>query len=222
MRTLHLVPVIHSPQEMGEAAEKLNQARHTLMGNAENDRHGKVVAAFWHKIHQWAKGLKGEQVCIYQDSLVDEGELGQKVVDDLAAKGSPNFLLVQMLLSQGARLRKTESLALLQKEHALTMDFFRKTTPFAKLAYAIYARIKRAHLLRQRDRFIAQQINATLKPEEVGVLFIGALHEMTPYLEVDIKVIPFTPLKTVRRYLKTVRRPGNEAELQALIRELTG
>jgi hypothetical protein len=44
-------------------------------------------------------------------------------------------------------------------------------------------------LLDRRDRFIAARINATLEPEEAGIVFIGALHAIAPHLNSDIQVI---------------------------------
>jgi hypothetical protein len=44
-------------------------------------------------------------------------------------------------------------------------------------------------LLERRDRFIASRIDATLEPEETGILFIGALHSVALYLNPDIQVI---------------------------------
>ncbi len=41
---------------------------------------------------------------------------------------------------------------------------------------------KAAALLEARDRFIAGQIDATLRDDENGVLFIGALHKVARFL----------------------------------------
>ena len=43
-------------------------------------------------------------------------------------------------------------------------------------------------MLAERDRFIAQRVNATLPEGGSGVLFIGMLHEVRPGLSPDIEV----------------------------------
>ena len=43
-------------------------------------------------------------------------------------------------------------------------------------------------LIQERDAFIAKAINATLKNNETGLLFIGAAHDVTPLLAKDIEV----------------------------------
>ena len=44
-------------------------------------------------------------------------------------------------------------------------------------------------LLERRDKFIAQRINDTLPPGEVGIIFLGMLHELEPWLAKDIQVV---------------------------------
>ncbi len=43
-------------------------------------------------------------------------------------------------------------------------------------------------LLKRRDRFIAQRIDATLRRGETGLLFLGALHHAVEMLPDTIKV----------------------------------
>jgi hypothetical protein len=46
-----------------------------------------------------------------------------------------------------------------------------------------------AALLEKRDRFIADRINSTLQQGETGILFLGMLHSVQPYLDRDIDVV---------------------------------
>ena len=43
-------------------------------------------------------------------------------------------------------------------------------------------------LLQRRDAFIAQRIHETLLPGETGVIFLGMLHSLEPWLVKDIHV----------------------------------
>jgi hypothetical protein len=44
-------------------------------------------------------------------------------------------------------------------------------------------------LLENRDRYIANRINGTLSSGETGILFMGMLHQVTRYLDSDIRVV---------------------------------
>ena len=43
-------------------------------------------------------------------------------------------------------------------------------------------------LLKKRDKYIAHHINETLCATEIGILFIGMLYKLTPWLGKDIRV----------------------------------
>jgi len=56
-----------------------------------------------------------------------------------------------------------------------------------------HATLNRA-LLEQRDQAIADRINGTLGPEEVGLVFFGMLHSLDRWLATDIRLIrPIDP-----------------------------
>ncbi len=44
-------------------------------------------------------------------------------------------------------------------------------------------------LLERRDRFIAERIDATLKPWQSGIIFLGVLHSLSGKLAPDIEVV---------------------------------
>ena len=50
-----------------------------------------------------------------------------------------------------------------------------------------------AALIQKRDRFMAERIDRTLQPGEIGILFIGMLHSVQRYLARDITVIATRP-----------------------------
>lgn len=75
----------------------------------------------------------------------------------------------------GATLIGTESLTLLLDEFKLLQS------PSRTEAQA-------AALLEARDKFIAKQIDATLSDGEIGILFIGALHQVAQVLPKRIEV----------------------------------
>jgi hypothetical protein len=57
-------------------------------------------------------------------------------------------------------------------------------------------------LLQRRDQFMARRISQTLLAGETGLLFVGILHSVEPWLDQDIRV-----LHPVRQALKGGARP---------------
>ena len=58
-------------------------------------------------------------------------------------------------------------------------------------------------LLQRRDQFIGRRISQTLLAGETGLLFVGMLHSVEPWLDQDIQVI-----RPVRQALKGGDRPS--------------
>lgn len=220
MRTLHLVPIVHSDPDLGEAATQIRLSREALYGPDRLARHEAVVAAFWARVEGRFGREDGATLKLYQDGMVEGGEIGRQVVEELAAKGSPNFACLSRLMAGGAELRKTEELALVKREYDLSLNLVRARSPMQKMWHLLHARFRRPGLLKQRDRFIAQQINTTLTSGEVGVLFIGAAHRVGGHLAADIQVVPFVALRLVQAYLKALKLPGGEEDLRRLAEEL--
>jgi hypothetical protein len=44
-------------------------------------------------------------------------------------------------------------------------------------------------LLKRRDQFIGRRISQTLLPGETGLLFVGMLHAVEPWLDPDIQAL---------------------------------
>jgi hypothetical protein len=118
------------------------------------------------------------------------------IVRDLASRGSKNHQLVVLLVEKGATLEGTEDAALLLEEYNyikaisqpnFLVKKFGKSEEEIKRALEEY-REKSRTLLQKRDDFIAARIDSTLKDGEVGILFIGVMHEVEKKLPDDIQV----------------------------------
>jgi hypothetical protein len=117
------------------------------------------------------------------------GETGVKIVKDAAANGSKNYSIINRLLAKGASLEVAESKELLLKEYYLLSDINKAETPEKQLeSYLAYQKIA-GELLINRDTFVAEQINETLKEGETGIAFFGASHAIVDKLNNDIKVV---------------------------------
>jgi hypothetical protein len=188
-RTLIYCPVIHSVVDLGALGTPVQTATRTAYGADAWRRRVHTVDQMWSEIERLIEGMEldHKRLRLYQDGLpVCEHEL--EIVKEMTYKGSRNHRILMRLYTKGATLMGTESGPLLLQEYKLAK---RLLSPDAgdldgdgRDALQMHAR----ELLRSRDRFIAERINATLAPGEVGILFLGMLHDVTPWLDPDIQV----------------------------------
>lgn len=169
MRRLIWVPILHTAADLGSAAAMTAE------------RHGQDQ---WRKLQQrldrgWdtverkirALALDLRRTRIYQDGLPVTGGPVLQVVTDLAQRGSRNHQLILTLVAAGAALEPTEDLELLRAELQLLQDAKGPASP-----------ARSRQILADRDRYIAQRVSATLLEGETGLLFLGALHNVRPWL----------------------------------------
>ncbi len=178
-RQVWIVPIVHTLADMGSLAPQVAAAR-------APDATG-LIEDFWDQLQNHVLRLEVDfrQVRVYQDSLPECGREVQ-IVEEVARSGSANFRLLRMLMRRGARVEGTESVELLLEEFRLVRQ-----------GIGIERGPERAERLRQlgleRDRYIAARIDETLQAGEVGIVFLGMLHDLPPHLATDIEVrYPFT------------------------------
>jgi hypothetical protein len=187
MRKLIYVPVIHTAVELGSLSEKAAETFRRRHGEAKWREHQTAIGEIWGGIERRLVDLRLElsKTKIYQDGLPICGK-EEEIIRDLAANGSPNHRIVSRLLDGGARLVGTESPALLLAElRALTRCLEAPEAPGGREADE---ERERADLLVARDRFVAARIDETLGEGEVGILFMGILHEVERHLPADVSV----------------------------------
>jgi hypothetical protein len=171
-RSLVYVPVLHSPADMGSLGKSLRPSGDYVV----------QVAQYWERVEAEFRAMRRvwQRVRVYQDGLPDAREdIVARVVADV---DSPNYRLVRWLASRGAVVVGTEDPVLLQEEYELLKASLADAS--ARHAYAVRA----ASLLRERDRYIAARIGATLPSGGTGVLFIGLQHDVAPALPPDVAV----------------------------------
>jgi hypothetical protein len=136
-------------------------------------------------IEQWS--LPFADVRLYQDGLPVCGR-EMEIVTDLAKAGSRNHQLLLRLSKQGATIMGTESAALLVQEYNLIKEILAgrqsaKTAPMDGRLETLSQ-----NLLQQRDQTIGERINSTLRPGEIGLLFLGMLHSVDRWIAKDIQI----------------------------------
>jgi hypothetical protein len=192
MRKLHIIPIIHSRQDLGSLDVPIQDLKNKLLSDSSVRSSQSAVESFWRElrlgIESWQ--IDFDRIVIYQDALPFTGHpeqiIEQKIVCDLAAKGSPNHQLLVWLMERGATLLGTESTELLMKEY----DAVRKSLEDGNRGFEDESNPESGYksLLAQRDLFIANRISSTLQATQLGILFIGMLHRVEDFLDGSIAV----------------------------------
>lgn len=190
MRRLLVLPIVHSRSDLGSLQTVASQAKVAALGEMGAKAAMRSVDEFWSSLAEalLSLNLEYDRVLIYQDGLPQVPnvalQIERQIVDDLARGGSPNHILVKRMLDQGAGLVGTESPELLLREyHTVRRNLTQGYPPEDKPSNS-----DEPSLLEQRDRFIAQRINDTLGQDQVGLLFIGMLHQVENYLPDDFQI----------------------------------
>jgi len=199
MKKLLYIPIVHNKADLGSLSSHLSLEGERKYGVSLWQNHLEQVDKSWDEIEieisERLTKKSFKKVKIYQDGLPVVDEIGIKIVKDAAKNGSKNYLIIDSLLSRGAKLEIAENKELLIKEYHLLSDISKAETPEKQLeAYLTYQKMS-LELLNNRDNYIANQINVTLKDGETGIAFFGAAHEITDKLNKDLKVVVIQKFK---------------------------
>lgn len=182
-RRFLIVPILHTKEDMGNLGNRL----------PTEDGYDSMALKFWEEVKEKVKRYVNgfERVKIYQDGLPDTQEnLVDKILNEVK---SPNYELLRWLKERGAKIFGTEDPKLLKKEY----KFVKKITFEAKTPRTVARqrprllrgeRTEAATLLAQRDAYIAKRIDKTLNKGDLGILFLGAAHQIQNKLPKDIQV----------------------------------
>lgn len=220
MRRLLYVPILHEEADLGSFGRPLARASAVLSGEGRWAAHKETVNRFWDSVGSYLRSLDSGKLRVYQDGLAADGETGRRIVEEAARLGSRNYQLVLELLRGGAHLRKTEDPRLLLQERENVARAMRGDLGSQAGQEAEQYRRERERLAEERDRFIAGTINTTLKEGEVGVLFIGAFHNLLPHLAADISVVLLKSPEKLRAYVGELLLERDERRLGELARYL--
>ncbi|MDP8214991.1 MAG: hypothetical protein P9M10_07355 [Candidatus Euphemobacter frigidus] len=217
MRKLIYVPVIHMSADLGSVARQVDKKGIAGFGEEFWRKHRETISKLWDVIFNYFIDLDVKGFKIYQDGMVADGEVGEKIVEEGVKAGSKNYEIISDLLKRGALLVKTEDFPLVKKERDRIVRIANAGSTGKKLtAYLIY-RLTRDRLLKKRDRYIAERINETLRPWESGILFIGAYHDVIPPLPDNILITEVKETNKVRNYQRLLLRAGkNKEEFEGL------
>jgi hypothetical protein len=183
---------------MGALGESIQRLKLKRLGRRGWERNVSAVDKLWARIEQAVESLvlPCERVRVYQDGLPVCGR-EVEIVTELAKARSRNHQLLLRLSERGATIMGTESSELLVEEYQLVKGVFASgESEIAKRGEA-YQKALKDSLLKRRDQYIARRINDTLRTGETGLIFLGMLHSLGPWLDKDIRVVyPIHPPST--------------------------
>jgi hypothetical protein len=200
MRTLLYVPVIHTSADLGSLAKDVAKRGIADLGEDLWQAHRETVDKFWDCLSKYFGTINLSGMKIYQDGMVAEGEIGEKIVEEGSRAGSRNYELVSGLIIRGAALVRTEDLGLVKEERDRLIAITQARSNIQRLFAFIKYKFIKNRLLDRRDRFIVKRIDETLNQGEAGILFIGAFHNIKKRLPKDINVIEVKDASRVREY----------------------
>ena len=215
------VPVIHTEADLGSAAHVIDLRSASLCGEKRWAQHKAVVSEFWQRVADYLSHIEAADLRIYQDGLLAGGDLGRKIVEAGARRGSKNYEIILDLIKRGAEIRTTEDVSLLKEEYEHISRLTRAKSPAQRTpAYMEYESHK-DRLTNERDRFVARTIDETLSEGEVGILFMGAYHDVISHLAPDIAVEQLKEQEKVEAYFQELMHGRHEGEFEQLAEYLT-
>jgi len=207
MRTLIYVPIIHSSADMGSLAKELKRQIVAVPGENKWQKHTATVNGYWDAIESYFENIKIyiKGIKIYQDGMFAEGEMAMKILEEGIKSGSKNSEIVANLIGRGAILMKTEDFKMVKDEYDGVQAIIKSKTQIRKLLQLLRYKILKPRYLLRRDKFIANRIDETLLPNETGILFIGAFHNIIKKLPKDITVIQLKEISKIQSYQKIIQ-----------------
>ncbi len=200
MRTLTYVPIIHTSADLGSLAEGVTERGLADLGKEIWREHIKTVDGFWDTISFYFDSIEVRGMKIYQDGMVADGEVGEKIIEEGIRSRSKNYELISRLLKRGAILVKTEDFNLVKEERDRLFTIIKARSTIQKLIAFMKYELVKNRLLNKRDRFIAKKIDETLHHGEKGILFIGAYHDIKQKLPKDIQIREIKDTKKIKEY----------------------
>lgn len=172
-RCLIIIPIIH-------AADDMMSLRSSIPRDAKDE---KFALAQWEKVSGYLHRLSPrflEGLKVYQDGLPDT--TANNLDKILAQAQTRNYDVLRWLRLNGAVIMGTERVELLKEEYQFLVARYHAPDEESWAEATLGYLNRRDQLLADRDVYIAQRINTTLGPHEVGLLFIGLGHNIKPLL----------------------------------------
>ena len=115
MRMLIYIPIIHTSPDFGSVSDEVEKLASRAIGEEKWKQFNQLVSDYWNAISKYFDSFEFERgrLKIYQDALMDDKELGIKIIREAASKGSRNHIILLKLIERGGEIVKTEDEKLL-------------------------------------------------------------------------------------------------------------
>jgi len=167
---------------------------------------------YWDEVEQHLGGLEkrlGAVSHLYHEFLLEGGEEGLKVVREMNAHSGAT---VQQRVSLGATLESIEDEAGLTEfmdwSRCLSIGLQSKT-----VFDTIYAAFTESN--QRRNQHIAAQIDATLKDDEIGILFMREGHQVQFPQDIQVFYVAPPALEEIKRHLRDQETAARAAAAEA-------
>jgi len=204
MKNLIYIPIIHSGADMGSTAAGLTQKSINEFGKNFWETHIETINKYWDIISQYCDTINfgDHTIKIYQDGMIADSEIADKIIEDSVKAGSKNYEIISKILKRGAVIVQTEELSMVKKELKMLKSIPSSNSLFFQLIRIFKFKINRSKLLKQRDKYIANRITATLDPNDLSIIFIGAYHKVSDKLPKDIVINELKGISKIRGNIK--------------------
>ncbi len=216
MRKLLYVPIIHTEADMGSVSSAIEGKSASLCGEERWAKHKETVAKFWENLAHYFGSLDVADLKIYQDGLPANGELGRKIIEEGAKRGSKNYQIILNLAEKGAEIMKTEDVSLLKEEYTHIARLAQSKSVLGRIIAYVKYKLRKGQLTKARDKFIAGMIAETLREGETGVLLMGSYHDVLLYLPEDIVVEQVKNREMINAYFKELTSRGDGRKFEQL------
>ncbi|MDD5626419.1 MAG: hypothetical protein PHW01_00170 [Patescibacteria group bacterium] len=177
-RGLYYIPMLHTEEELGGLKETLTEAHKSLFSAQQTEVLFKEIKEYWRLVAEriekaaFRERETASPLHIFVDSLPNGTEdLIQKTVQSLIASGKiPAYQIIAKLQADGAKVHGTENLEWLIKE----VNYWKAVVGRERLRNPQ----EEKELLENRDKAIIDRINEVVPQEEIGILFIGRMHNV--------------------------------------------
>ena len=175
-------------------AEGLAAAIINRFGRRHWEEYLALLDGFWQAVRAEIEGLGlgYQQVDLYQDGLPVCGK-ELELVKKAAAAGSENHQLLLDLVARGANLIGTEDPKLLLDEYRGVKTALEDRPRPACSPGQSSETSRYRQTLTKRDAYIGRLIGESLRPGRTGILLLGMMHNVEPFLPTDIVVTRLVP-----------------------------
>ena len=111
--------------DLGSEASAIDKESASVCGEERWAKHKETIAQFWESIAAYFATVDASNLKIYQDGLPAGGELGSKIIEEGARRGSKNYQIILSLMARSAETRKTEDPSLLKEEYKYITELTR-------------------------------------------------------------------------------------------------